>query len=648
MTWSRWVRRHLLSQPGRTLIAWVAVVIGVAVYVAVSLGTRAVITEIERLGSAAGAFDEDAVDFFRQIEAGIAPLAACALIVSGFIIYLTTSRTVGDRWSTFGTLRAIGASRHSVVRAVLAEAIVIGAAGTVGGLVVGRLLGPLLAAGFASTFSVPAARDGGSLSAAQLITVFVGGIGVPALAAAIPARRAAGIEPAMAMRHQRDDSSLPVRRGTLGVFLFVAGVAWSFLADGDLRLVGVVSAMVGVLAGVPLLVAPVAASVRRVIGRAGPGIGDIAAAQLARRQGRMATTVGLVAGTLTLVAMTATIAASQRPAFVDAVETTFGYDAELWIPDGPDGDNILDTLGRLATYTEVRRNRVGVVEPAVTTENLTVIDPETYFDVAGFVWTRGTDGEDAVAALRRGGAVLVSTNVADGVGVGVGDQITLAGQTPRQLTVAGIYYGFAYGTSDAVVVPEADAGGLGDETATMALVDFNGSWNMTVGGGYTAAGGGSTAGGGGWSPAALRADIVGQFDGIWGLIHLLAAVVAVLGLAGMANTLAMEVLDRREEYGVLRALGLQRREVLRLVVTEGALFAAVAAVAGVVAGTVLGWALANAGEGGVEELTVPLRLPVSAVVVLFAGAVVLGGLASTIPGRQAAKVSPTELLRAAD
>ena len=648
MSWLGWLRRHLVARPARTSVSVTAVVIGVAAYVGVASGTRAVIAAIRRMGVAA---DPDAVEFFESIEQSLAPLAGAALLVSGFIIHLTTTRTVGDRQVTFGTMRALGASRRTVIAVVLAEAALIGAVGTALGLALGRLLGPAIGETMAGTFGISVGDSGGaSLTTTQLLVAVLGGLLVPPVAAAVPAVRASRVEPASAMRHVSDDSGVPSWRGLVGLIAFGLGTAWAFVVPGDAKSTGVLVAMIGLLVGVPLLVSPVAGVVRSLLLRSRPGLGDIAAAQLARRRGRTAVTAGLVAGTLTLVFLVQTVVASQRPAFVGAVETTLGADAEVGLPPpgGPAAVDALSNAPGVMAATPVWRHRAEVTGDRRSTENLTVIDAATYFEVAAFTWTRGTDGDSAAAALRRPGSVVISTNVADATGAERDDVLTVstAGGEGR-FRVAGVYYGLAYGATDAVVMSEADAAGvlpLGDP-ATM-LVDFAPGVAADTWGGVAALG---LPPGASYSlNAQLRSDIVGQFDGIFGLVQAIAVLIALLGLAGMANTLAMEILDRRQEFGVLRAIGLQRREVVRLVVLEGALLAAVSVLVALAAGTVLGFALADSGAGGIDELDISLRFPVTAAAVFAVVAVVAGGLASVLPGRAAARVSPTDLLRLSD
>lgn len=689
MSWNRWILRHLSSRPARTVVSVLAVVIGVAVFVGVSLGTRTVIETIQGTPFAsasgndsaaplvAGDAGQDSVDFFESIEAGLAPLAGMSLLVSGFIIYLTMSRTVGDRFVAFGTIRAMGARRRTVVATVLGEAIVLGVVGTAVGVGLGHAIGPAIGAVLADGFGVRvgSAQDTGvTLTGAQWVAAVAGGVLVPPLAAGLPARRASRIEPAIAMGHIRDDASIPWVRGVAGLAALVVGATWASVAPKEATTLGLLVAMIGLLVGVPVVVAPLVGVVRRATSGLRPGISDLAAAQVARRRGRMAVTVGLVTGTLSLVILVQTMASSQRPAFVDAVDTTLGSDAELFL--GPlFDDRVIDRVAarpEVAAVTPLWRGRVDVVGPRATRENLTIIDPATYFTVAGFTWTGGTDAGHAVDSLRAGGAALVSTNVADAAGVAVGDTITLDTMSGQiDFTVAGTYYGFAYGTTDAVVVgvddgrryfgaaaPESALIDISDGTVDDVLVSpafldavRSDGQGRTVGGGVVSGASPGAVGaisGLGFPTAVIRAAIIEQFDGIYGLISVLVVLVAVLGLAGMANTLAMEVLDRRHEFGVLRALGLQRRQVWRLVITEGALLGAVAATCAVASGFVLGSTVVDTGEGGIEALDIPVRFPAGAAVALVVGAVVIGGLVSAIPGRAASRVSPTELLRTTD
>jgi putative ABC transport system permease protein len=145
--------------------------------------------------------------------------------------------------------------------------------------------------------------------------------------------------------------------------------------------------------------------------------------------------------------------------------------------------------------------------------------------------------------------------------------------------------------------------------------------------------------------ARTRSTILNQFDGITNIALVLLVITVLVGVMGLANTLAMDVLDRRREIGVLRALGTHRREVRSIVLSQALILTAVAGVLAVILGTVLG-ATQVAGSGH-QALALPIsfRFPYAAVPLILGAALVVGALAAITPARAASRMEPTEAVR---
>lgn len=649
--WIVW--RGLREHPARAVVAVVAVAVGVAVYVAVDLGVQAVVDAIgpasEGGGVVLGDNREGARDFLRSIEASLAPLGAAALFIGGFVIVLTTSRTVQARRGSFAVLRAIGAGRRHVLGAVLGEAAVVGVAGTVVGVALGFALGPLVAGVVSEGFGVRVAEgSSGSLDPLAWSVAVIGGLSTPVVAAGVAARPLLRLEPGLSLRPPDEHEPSTWTAAVAGVVLLGSGVA-ALRVPAEHKPVAVFGAVAALMVLTPALIRPLAGVARWLGARTRLVALDLGAAHVHRDRRRLSRTVALVAGTFTLVVMVETIVATQRPAFVGAVETNFGADARF-VPDIgaepgrlPSGTDVAADLGAEAA-TVVRQGFGGALGGnGVDLVPIMMVDPVTYFDVAGLAWNRGTDGATAIERLRAGDGVVVGSALADDLGVARGDRLALG--TPSfagaEYEVVGTFYGFAYGELQVVVVPDApdvllkpfvrvdvrwpDGTDTGEALSLMVDQPPGGDRTGFLDGSY------------GFTLDGIRTDLVEQFDSLFGLVRVITGMLGVLAALGLVNTLTMEVLDRRHEIGVLRALGLHRRQASAMVIVEGIVLTLLAATIAVVAGTVLGWALAVDGPGEVDLPIDPRPATVSLAV--FATAAVVGaGVASLVPARAASAV----------
>ncbi|HET7763090.1 MAG TPA: FtsX-like permease family protein [Phycicoccus sp.] len=569
--------------------------------------------------------------------------AGVALTVGSFLIVNTFSILVAQRSRELALLRAIGASRRQVARSVLLEA---GAVGLVGSAL-GVGLGVLLAVGIKAVFG----RIGLDLSASELVlrprTVVVAllvGVVVTVTAAYLPARRAGRVPPVAAMR---DDAQLAE-----------GGMHWRLLVGGALVAVGAAAmgaglagwgseptyvlgaGIFGVLVGTAL-VSPIAG--RPVLSGLGlayrRGFGAVGrmAEQNARRNPRRtgATASALMIG-VSLVTMMSVLGASAKASIDKALaqDVVADYVISNVVGQGFSAA-IADQVQRVPGVGDVVRVRGARVEVGADREFANGIDPAGVQRVARPVVTAGS-----LADLGADG-VAVSTGYADAHGLKVGSPVTLgfAGEEVPGRVVA-VY------TTDAVL--QADI--------TMSLDGFDALGVPPTDRAVfvTAAPGADRA--------ALRQGLEGTvrdlptvsvkdqaefaaeqrrpIDQLLFIVYALLGLAVVIAVLGIVNTLALSVIERVREIGLLRAVGLSRRQLRTMLRLESIAIAVLGAVLGIVLGLVFAVALQRSlVDEGIDVLAVPW----AQLVLFVAVAAVVGVLAALWPGRRAARL---DVLRA--
>jgi putative ABC transport system permease protein len=563
--------------------------------------------------------------------------AAIALVVGTFLIINTFSILVAQRSRELALLRALGASRRQVNRSVLLEAVVVG--------LVGSTIGLLGGWGLATGLKALVAQFGLDLSATplefSLRTVLVSyavGVVVTLVAAYLPARRASRIAPVAAMR---DDVALPEssihRRmvtgaalGLVGVALLVAGLAGSGGTGASLVGIGGFAILIAVALMSPVIGRPVlhvvGAAYRRMFGT----VGTLATANALRNPRRTAATASALMIGLTLVSTMSVIGASVNASISAGVDEQFTVDYLLSNPVGtPFSTKVADQARDLPGVGEVSGSQWLPAKVGKDTKYLSATDVARTASMFELQRQQGT--------LDAGrGEMVLSEKGSDDYGAGVGDTVTLTFPTgPQVVRVVGIY---------------ADSEAVGDALVPLSLVTSAQlpRFDNTVA--VDAAPGASTAAVGNRLRTlvddvptvtvqsktefakAQRANVDQLLYLIYGLLRL-AIVIAVLGIV---NTLALSVIERTREVGLLRAVGLSRRQLRRMVRLEAIAIAVLGAVLGVVMGIAFGVVLQQSiADQGVSELSVPVGRLVAFVVI----AAVVGVLAAVFPARRAARLN---------
>jgi putative ABC transport system permease protein len=562
-----------------------------------------------------------------------------AVIVAGLVIANTFAVLLAQRTRELALLRCVGATGRQIRRSVLGEALITGLTASALGVGAGIGLAALVSALVGSSDS-PIPLAGVSVPPYAVLTGLAVGTLVTLLAALAPSRAATRVAPLAALRPV-DPAPLRSRPGALrlvlgflllvpGVLLLALGVAvvqvLVALAGGALSFLGVV--LLGQRA-----IPPMVALAGRLAGRLGGVPARLAAGNATRNPRRTAATAtALLIGVTLTTAMVVGAASTRATADAD-LDATWPADVVVSAGDALPGS----LLGRLTALDGVRSG-VALTGGTVTGPDARPVPVQGMDPAAARPVLRST------AALRppRPGEVVVPGWQATAWSVSDGDRVTLTShggaRVLRVVIGAHLDEPLLTRTDLAALHPSAGPGGLwlrlDDGADEASAVDAITDAVATDAPGAIVQG-----------LASERAALNQVLDALLLVVTGLLGVAVLIALIGVGNTLALSVVERRQENGLLRALGLTRGQLRGLLAWEAALVAGVAAVLGVVLGGLYGAAGAASilGNQRVLVVTVPW-LQVATIVVV---ATVAGLVASVLPARRAARTSPVAAIATA-
>ncbi|MEX0983657.1 MAG: FtsX-like permease family protein [Actinomycetota bacterium] len=569
---------------------------------------------------------QEGLGFFRT---ALLVFAAIALFVGAFLIFNTFSIIVAQRTRELALLRMLGANRRQVMTSVVAEAAIVGIVASAVGILAG--IGIALALqGLLQAFGIDLPSTSMQLQTRTIVASFVVGTGVTLAASILPARHAARVPPIQALREP--DAS--ARRGSMGKRVVVgglvtaAGVAALLLglfgdtgSGGQLVGLGAALTFIGVATLSPVLARPVAHAIGRPFGARGVA-GRVGRENAIRNPRRTASTASALMIGLGLVAMVAILAASLKASFDAALSSTLRADLTLsttsFTPFSPD---VVDTASAF------RSNGFRVQGEE---EFLTAIDPATVEQVAAL------DIQQGVLADLGGDTIMVHVDEAADRGWVLGDEVpaALASIGDRPLRIVAIYgenslvgnYAVALSTYAELYTEQLDAFVLVKGAEGVPIGDLQAAVEQTVA---------SYPNIDVQDQASFREKQAGFIDQILGLITALLFMAILIAAFGIANTLGLSIYERTRELGLLRAVGMSRRQVRRMIRTEAVIIALFGALLGVVVGIGFGWALQQALE---PEGVTQLAIPAGQLVVYLVVAALVGVLAAILPARRASKI----------
>jgi putative ABC transport system permease protein len=580
---------------------------------------------------------------FTSLSQVLLVCAGIALFVGIFLIVNTFTMLIAQRTRELALLRAIGASRRQVTRSVLVEATAVGLVASAAGLLVGIGVGagvrPLLSATGSKLPSGPLV-----ISPAAILVTLALGVGVTVLAAWLPARRAAKIPPVAALSSVHAPAaarSLRVRN-TIGAVLAVGGVALAGAATamGDGKVVlalGAVALLAGVLVLTPLLSRPVIAAAGPALRRFGVA-GRLAGQNAVRNPRRTAATASALTIGLTLIATLSVIGAGANRVIHTLAASNFRADYLVTMANsGPLAAGTEDKLRRLGevTATSPRREIPAEVDGAKETiVGFRTADVGKLFDMR---FTKGS--------FAPGNTAVVDDTTASARGWRLGDTIdvTWPDGTRGTLALTGLYdnpFDGGVKTDIGVMDPHLD-----HITAQQITVETSGGPSEAARRALERTLGDSPAIRVQDKQEVVR-DLTGTAGIILNILYGMLALAVLIAVLGVVNTLAMSVHERTQEIGLLRAVGLDRAGVKRMVRLESVVISLFGGVLGVGLGIFLGWAVGKlaASLQGIDFWT--LVLPWGRLALSLAVSALVGVVAALWPARRAAKLDVLAAIKA--
>ncbi|WP_328782244.1 ABC transporter permease [Streptomyces canus] len=579
------------------------------------------------------------------LKQGLLVFAGIALFVGTFIIANTFTMLVAQRTKELALLRAVGASRRQVTRSVLIEAFVVGLVAAVTGLVAGIGIG----AGLKSLMGTLGATvpDGPLVITPGTVGVALAvGVLITMLAAWLPGRRAAKIPPVAAMSsvHAKATTKSLVLRNTLGALFSGAGVAVILAAttmdgsDGQAPMgMGAVLLIIGVFILTPLLSRPLiaaAAPLLRVFGISG----KLARQNSVRNPRRTAATASALMIGLTLITGMTVTAGSLQKSIDKMASAAVKADYVVSMANGNElSADVEKKLAKVDDVTAVSPLRNAASRIDGHTEYLTGVNGSAIGEL--------TDLKVDDGAFKVGGSqVVVDQDRAKSFGWKAGSTFTVHYEDGKaqKLTVAGVYEGNEL------------ISGIMLDTATLNphLTDLSDMQVMLK----TSDGASATTKDKlekalGSNPAIkvqdkkdLSDSIAQMFTLMLNMLYGLLAMAVIVAVLGVINTLAMSVFERSQEIGMLRAIGLDRKGIKRMVRLESLVISLFGGVLGIGLGVFFGWA---AGELlGTKMATYELVLPWARMGVFLLLAATVGILAALWPARRAARMNMLAAIKA--
>jgi putative ABC transport system permease protein len=589
--------------------------------------------------------------FVKFLKTLLLVFGGIAVVVGAFTIYNTLSITVAQRSRELALLRALGATRRQVLRSVVVEAFAVGTVASAIGVVAGLGLAKLLSGVFASA-GIDLPSTGTVFGARTIIVSLVVGIVVTVLAGLGPALRATRVSPVTAMR---EGAEIPAGKighraplfaaiagvlamGVLGLGLFGPGIE----AEGRLALLAPGSLLLFIAVALisPRLVPRLASALGRPGQRIAGVAGGLARRNAMRNPGRTAATAAALMIGIALVAFSAVLGEGMRESTKGALAEQVRADYVIvgqdgWSPIDPGAAKAVAEVPGVDASTGLVQDKARAFGDKIAVDG---VDERQIASVFGFDWKQGSD--DAYAALASGGAI-VTDRFADDHDLRLRDrfEVTAVKGDKLDLSVAGISKPDRFnplGTGEVTIARSAYDESFTAERERYAFVSAEGASRPQLEQALASFPDVKLQ-----SKSEFQTDQSAWVDQILGIFYVLLGLAVIVSLFGIVNTLALSVLERTRELGMLRAIGMSRRQVRRMIRHESV----VTALIGAVLGIGVGLFLAGLATTALSQEGLRFAVPVGSLVAFTVVAAVAGVLAAMGPARRASRLDVLKALQ---
>jgi putative ABC transport system permease protein len=592
---------------------------------------------------------KDIRDNLGFLRTALLAFAGISLFVGAFIIFNTFSITVQQRTREFALLRTLGAKRKQVRRAVLGEGLFLGVLGSLVGLGLGLAVAAGLKALFKAVgFDVPSS---GTVVATRTIVVslLVGTI-VTLIATMAPAWRAMRVPPMAALqegyqreaRRSRFATPIAAVLTLVGFGLIALGLFGSMKSSQALSAVGfgAVAAFLGVAMLSPRLVGPIAGAVGRPIERTRGITGRLARENSVRQPGRTAVTAAALMVGVAMVTFAAVFAAGARTTISNAVENGVKGQSVVQNQDGfsPFSPTVTKAVREVPGVKDTAAVRFGTARLDGQKKGISGVDKATFSSLYTTGWV---DGDGSTIAKLGPGLAVVSKGYAESKSLKVGDHVTVQTATRKTLRpqVIGIIHDKGGLTSNLIVDNDTAARDYGLRKDAFVLVGYDGSRPDTA---VTASIKQLLDTRFPQAEALTNKEFVkqqeDQINQLLALIYALLTLAIIVSLFGIVNTLVLSISERTRELGLLRAIGMSRRQVRRVIRYEAIITALIGGVIGLGLGLVLSLLVTQA----IDDFS--LSIPYGQLILVLILAGLAGVLAAILPARRASRLNVLESL----
>ncbi len=594
-------------------------------------------------------------------------LGVLALAMGGFIIFNTFRTIVAERRHDIGMLRALGASRKTIIAFVLTEGLVQGVIGTAIGIGLGYLLGVAITLGSNSVIKQFMNADLVPVVEPSVVVVsIVLGVGVTLFAGLLPALNASKVTPIEALRPSVGEMVQRVSRvwtitGAVMITIAFIGLLTRFF---PLVALGGILMLIGLVLVAPALVRPIAHLFGRMLALifAREGTGELAQGNLTRQPSRSAITASATMIGLAIVVGAGGMMFSLTGTVMGLFTKTLGSDyllippsIAIWKGDVGASESLKAKIASVPGVAAVSSLRYAQSSLPIasakggggeTSVVVLGIDPVTFPKISGMDFQKGNAQEAFNALARDERNVIVNGILATTANLQVGDVIPLAtpsGQQEYKIVAIGgevlsmkintVYISQAvmkvdfYKSEDVFyqinLAPGADVA-TAEQWLNQIVADYP-QFRLVAGREYTS-------------------EFRAQYDSLFVGIYALLAILSIPSLIAILNTLAIGVIERTREIGMLRAIGATRGQVWKTIVAEALLLSALGTAFGILAGIYLSFVFVEGlSASGIFKMA--YVFPLAGVLAAIAAGLLFGVLAALAPARQASQMEVIKALR---